>query len=115
MALVCPWRLTPSPMASSTHCIKPASRVPVPALLLFWKLEPNLAIAFRVVPPGFAHLDEQEQVHLLLGDVGDLAPRFRTDRLDALPPLPQHDLPLAHALDIDRLLDAHGAVLELLP
>src|SRR5258708_39108991 len=85
------------------------------AYVIAGKVEPDVAIAFRVVPPGFALLDDQDLVHGLLGDAGNLAPRFRADRLDGLPALPQHDLPLARALDIDRLLDAHGAVLELLP
>ena len=37
------------------------------------------------------------------------------DRLDGLAALAEHDLPLALALDEDRLLDAHRAVLALLP
>src|SRR5450631_3526940 len=115
MALASPWRLTPSTMASSTHCIKPDSCLPRLGRLLSGKLEPDLAVTFRVVPPALAHLDEQEQMHRMLDDVGDLAPRFRTDRLDGLAALAQHDLALAHALDEDRLLDTHRAVLEFLP
>src|SRR5215475_3688558 len=79
------------------------------------KFQADLAIALGIVAPPFAHLDEQEQVHRRLDDGCNLAPRLGADRLDGLPALAQHDLALAFALHIDRLLDAHGAVLELLP
>ena len=42
---------------------------PSPCSLL-GKLQPHLPIALRIVAPALAHLDEQEQVHLLLQDVG---------------------------------------------
>src|SRR5215471_635968 len=71
------------------------------------KLEPHAAIALRIVPPIFAHLDEKEQVDRRLCDRGNLAPRAGADRLDGCPTLPQHDLALAFALDVDRLLDAY--------
>ena len=45
----------------------------------------------------------------------DLGARGGADRLDGLAALAEHDFALAVALDIDRLLDAHRAVLEFLP
>src|SRR5258708_35550425 len=69
------------------------------------KLQAHLAVALGVVAPAFAHLDEQEQVDGRLEHLRDLAPRLRADRLDGRPTLAQHDLALALALDIDRLLD----------
>ncbi len=67
-----------------------------------------------VVAPALAHLHEQEQVHLL-DDLGDLLARLGADRLDGRAALAEHDLALALALDIDRLLDAHRAVAQFLP
>src|SRR5215207_7507880 len=79
------------------------------------ELQPHLAVALRIVAPVLAHLDEQEEVDLGLGDLGDVAARRLADRLDGLAALAKHDLPLAFALDEDRLLDAHRAVLARLP
>jgi len=45
----------------------------------------------------------------------DFAPRVCADRLDRLTAFAEHDLTLALALDIDRLLDSGRAVLEFLP
>src|SRR5205814_4726699 len=75
----------------------------------------HLAVAFRVVAPPFPHLDEEKEMRRLLDRNGDVGARRRPDRLDRLAALAEHDLALALALDIDRLLDAHRAVLELLP
>src|SRR5262249_14796806 len=55
------------------------------------------------------------QVHRSLDHVRDVAPRIGADRLDALTALTEHDLTLALALDVDRLLDSSRSVLELLP
>src|SRR6516164_11734274 len=115
MALASPCRRTPKTIASSTHCIRLASRPASIGDLVSRKLEPHLAVAVRVVTPGLAHLDEQEQVHRLLGHLGDLTTGIRADRLDGLPSAAQDDLALTFALDIDGLLDPHRAVLELLP
>ena len=79
------------------------------------KFQSHLAIALRVVAPAFAHLDEQEEMHRRFGDLGDLLARFGADRLQRLAALPDHDLLLAVALDIDRLLDPDRAILHLLP
>src|SRR3954453_15028137 len=79
------------------------------------KLEPHLAVALGIVGPVLAHLDEQEEVDLGLGDLGDVAAGRLADRLDGLAALAQDDLPLALALDEDRLLDAHRAVVARLP
>src|SRR5436309_2263438 len=54
-------------------------------------------------------------MHLLLRQLGDFLARFRADRLDRRATLAEHDLALTLALHIDRLLDAHGAVAQLLP
>src|SRR6202011_3234340 len=78
------------------------------------KLEPDLAIAFRIVAPVLAHFHEQHQVHFGFDGVRDLAARFAADRLDGLAALAEHDLALAFALHVDRLLDPYRAVLEFL-
>src|SRR5262249_7068447 len=83
--------------------------------LVLREFEPHLAIALRVVTPALAHLHEQEQVHRLLDRLRDLTPGIGTDRLDGLAALAEHDLALALALHIDRLLDADRAALALLP
>src|SRR4051812_31690407 len=69
------------------------------------EFQPHLAIALRIVAPAFAHLDEQEQMHRRADDIDQFAARLRADILDRLAALAQHDLALALALDIDRLLD----------
>ena len=51
----------------------------------------------------------------MLADLGDFAPRRLADRLDGLPALADHDLALAFALDINRLLDADFAAAQFLP
>jgi len=38
---------------------------------LLRKLNPHLAIAFRIVGPVLADLDEQEEVHRAFGEGGD--------------------------------------------
>src|SRR5579871_2592964 len=83
-------------------------RLPLGSLpcLLPRKFEPDLPIAFRIIAPGLAHLHEQEQMHLLLDDVRDLAACLRPYRPDGLSVPAEHDLALACALYIDRLLDA---------
>src|SRR6478672_4287971 len=81
----------------------------------FGKLEPHPTVAFRVVGPVLAHLDEQEQVDGPVDHVADVAPRIRADRLDGLAALAEHDLALALALHINRLLYPGRAILELLP
>src|SRR4029453_1064248 len=92
-------------MPSSVHCIA----------LVLGELKTHLAIAFRVLAPALAHLDEQKQVHGSLDHVCDLAPCIGADRLDGLAALAEHDFTLALALDIDRLLDSSRAILEFLP
>src|SRR5262249_45342449 len=83
-----------------------------PGAPIFGEFEPDLAVAFGVVAPILAHFDEQHQVDLGLDGSGDLAARFAADRLDGLAALAEHDLALAFALNVDRLLDPHRAVLE---
>src|SRR4029077_16730832 len=125
MALASPWRRMPSTMPSSLHCI---ASVPIPkfadvlaahyartSALFLRKFEPHFAVALGVLAPAFAHLHEQEEMHGSLDHGGELAPGFGADRLDGLPALAEHDLALAFALDIDRLLDPDRAVLALRP
>src|SRR6187200_2840734 len=81
----------------------------------FGKLEPHPTVAFRVVGPVLPHLDEQKQVDGPVDHVADVAPRIRADRLDGLAALAEHDLALALALHINRLLYPGRAILELLP
>src|SRR5262245_55025629 len=107
----CWWRggspLSAAPAArtdASTNATRAGLRA---AASLLVEVEPHAAIAFRIIRPAFTHLDEQEQVHRGADDLGDLAPRLGADRLDPLPALAQHDLALALARHIDRLLDPH--------
>src|SRR5437763_11112691 len=86
-----------------------------PCTSLLRKLQPHAAVSFRIVAPPFAHLDKQEQVHLLPGQLGDFLARRRADRLDGRAAFAEHDLALALALDIDRLFDAHVAAAQFLP
>src|SRR5665213_3422378 len=79
------------------------------------KLQPHGAVALRIVAPALAHLDEQEQVHLVLDDLGDFAPRRFANRLERLPVFADDDLALAFALHVDRLLDANVAAAQFLP
>src|SRR6185312_12766330 len=83
--------------------------------LLLRKLQAHRPITLGVVTPALAHLHEQEQVHLALGDLFDFAARGFADRPDRRAALAEHDLALALALDIDRLLDAHGIAAQILP
>src|SRR5262249_45090628 len=83
--------------------------------LLLRKLEPHSTVPLGIVAPALAYLHEQEQVHGGFDHVGDLAPRLGADRLDGGSALAEHDLPLALALNVDRLLDPGRAILELLP
>src|SRR5262249_14909388 len=137
MTLDSPWRLTPSTTPSSIHCIgamytqrSAASSWPAtgparsgrpmtsPAVLdasFPRKLQAHFAVALRIVAPAFAHFDEEKKVHRMLDRGGDFGARGGPNRLDSLTTLAGHDLALAFALHIDRLLDAHGAVFELLP
>src|SRR3954471_7031378 len=78
--------------------------------LVLREFQSHLTIALGVVAPAFAHLHEQEQMDRLLENLADIAPRLGSDGLDALAAFAQHDLALALALHIDRLLDSHGAV-----
>src|SRR5262249_11719100 len=73
------------------------------------------AVAFRIVHPTFPHLDVKKKMNRLLNRRGDLDPRRSADRLNGLAALAEHDLALALARDIDGLLNADRAVLELLP
>src|SRR5205823_4467757 len=82
---------------------------------LLGKFDPHLAVALRIVAPALAHLDEQEQVNRLLDGGGDLPPRVGADGLDGGASLAEDDLALALALDVDRLLNSHRAVAQLLP
>src|SRR6201999_1838930 len=92
-----------------------AALTPTEATLLLRKFDPHAAVALWIVGPPFAHLHEKEQVHLLLGKLGDLLARLRADRLDRCAALAEHDLALAFAFDIDRLLDPRRAVAQVLP
>src|SRR5436309_8537302 len=85
------------------------------ARLLLREFEPHPAVAVGIVSPVLAHLDEQEQMDRRRDHLGDLAPRIGADRLDGLAALAEHDFALAFTLDIDRLLDADRAILELFP
>src|SRR6266567_4480373 len=85
------------------------------AALLLRKLQPHLAVTFRIVAPAPAPLHEEEQMHGVFYNCDNVAPRLGADRLDGLATLSQYDLALALALDIDRLFDPDRAVLELLP
>src|SRR5712691_6791970 len=69
------------------------------AALLLRKLQPHLAVTFRIVAPAPAHLHEEEQMHGVLYNCDNVAPRLGADRLDGLATLSQHDLALALALD----------------
>src|SRR5437588_360721 len=71
------------------------------------ELQSHFAIARGVVGPSLAHLDEQEEVHRLLDQLGDFLARFGADRPDRLAALAECDLTLALALDVDGLLDTH--------
>src|SRR6476619_6470869 len=76
---------------------------------LLRKLQSHRAVAFRIVAPAFPHFDEQEQVHLSLGNLGDLLTGRLPDRLDRLSRLAEHNLALALTLNVDRLLDSDVA------
>src|SRR5262245_61791254 len=119
----------PSTMPSSLHCIassrfrssqtlavlSDAAHYARTSALFLRKFEPHFAVTLGVLAPTLAHLHEQEQMHGSLDHGGDLTPGVGTDRLDGLPALAEHDLALAFALDIDRLLDPDRAVLALRP
>src|SRR5687768_14968666 len=78
-----------------------------------WEIKSHLTIAVWVVAPVPAHLHEQEEMHLLLEDPGELLAGRLADRLQRLAAMPEHDRFLAVALDIDHLLDPDRAVLAL--
>src|SRR5581483_3206356 len=99
-----PWRRTPSTMPSSVHSI-----------LFLRKLQILRAVALGIVLPAFAHFHVQEQMHLLFDRLFDLLARLHRNRLDHPPALAQHDLPLALALDKNRLFDPHRTVAQLFP
>src|SRR6476620_10116782 len=82
---------------------------------LLWELQSHGAVAFRIVAPALPHFHEQEQVHLGFDNVGNLHARRLADRLDGLAALSEHDLALAFALDVDRLLDPNVARAQFLP
>src|ERR1700719_5230612 len=84
-------------------------------LSLLREFQAHFPIALRIVAPALAHFDKQEEVHWMLDGRGDVLARRRSDRLDRLAALAEDDFALAFALDIDGLLDAHGAVAQLLP
>src|ERR1700684_4267325 len=87
-----------------------------PGMTLFLReFQAHFPIPLRIVAPAFAHFDEQEEMHRLLDRHGDVLARRGADRSDRLAALAEDDFALAFALDIDRLLDAHGAVAKLLP
>src|SRR5581483_3848947 len=85
------------------------------AVLFARELKSHLPVAFRIVAPPLAHLHEQEQVDRPFQNFSKLAARGFPDRLDRLPGLAEHDLPLAFTFDVDGLLDPHRAVLALRP
>src|SRR5690606_12322237 len=65
--------------------------------------------------PVLTHLDKYEQVDLVTQQLCQLLTGVHRDLLDGRAALAEHDLPLALALDEDRLLDAHRAVAAQLP
>ena len=69
MALVSPCLLVPRIIASSRHSMSRAFHGSGR------EFKPHLAVALGVVAPVLAHLHEQEQMHLLLEDLGDLLAR----------------------------------------
>src|SRR5690242_2833356 len=75
----------------------------------------HFAVAIGIFTPILAHLDEQEEMNGLANDIGQLLARFRANCLDRCTALAEHDLPLAFALDENRLLDADRFVLALGP
>src|SRR5271156_2561994 len=82
---------------------------------LFRKFQAHFPVTLRIVLPALADLDVEEQVYRVLDNFGDVGARRRPDRLDRLARFTEHDLTLAFARDIDRLLDAHRAVAQFLP
>src|ERR1700716_2946503 len=85
------------------------------ASLFLRELETHFTITIGIFAPVFAHLHEQEQMHGLAYNLGDLFSRIRADRPDGGAGLAKHDLALAFALDENRLLDPHRLVLALGP
>src|SRR5579885_2869852 len=79
------------------------------------KIEPHLAVALGVLPPALAYLDEQKEMHGHAHHFGDFAPGQASDLLDGPAMGAEHDLSLAFAHHVDRLLDTDALVLELLP
>ena len=63
--------------------IKLKSTFPDIALVLR-ELDAHLAVALGIVGPVLAHLDEEEEVDRLLGDLRDFRARRHRDRLDRL-------------------------------
>src|SRR5262249_506968 len=103
------WRWPPRDACCRARCLRRST-----ASLFVRELESHVAVTIRIVAPVVAHLDEQKQVHGSFDHVGYFAPRVCADRLDRPAALAEHDLTLALALDIDRLLDSGRAVLEFL-
>src|SRR5215208_4915593 len=85
------------------------------ASLLLRKFQAHAPVALGIVAPAFTYLHEQEKMHRLLRYSRDLFPCFRADGLDRGTAFAEHDLALAFPLHIDRLLDPHRAVPQLLP
>src|SRR3954453_9466083 len=77
-------------------------------------IEAHLPVAFGVLAPALAHLDEQEEVDRRLGHRPDLLACRHGDRLDGRAFCAEQDFALALTRDIDGLLDADAPVLELL-
>src|SRR6266702_4866609 len=85
------------------------------SLLLLGEFEPHCAVAFRVVGPSFPHFDVEKKMHRLLDRRGDFGTRGAPDCLERLAAFAEDDFALALALDIEGLLNARRAVLELFP
>src|SRR5689334_16421437 len=101
IALASPWRLTPTTMPSSVHCICQFRATTFKSLL--GKLQPHGAIALGVLAPPLPHLDEQKKVYLGVRNFGNFLSRRLADSLDRLSALAKHDLPLAFPFHVDRL------------
>ena len=76
------------------------------------EIESHFPVAFWVVEPVLAHLDEQEQVDPLPQDSLELVPRRLAQCLELLTLLADQDGLLAIAQDVDGLVDPHLAAVR---
>src|SRR5262245_61169343 len=78
-------------------------------------VEAHLAIALGILGPALAHLDEEKEMDGRANHRADLGAGGSADLLDGAAFGAEHDLALAFALDVDRLLHPDAAVGKLLP